>query len=106
MACRTLIHLVEGPLYIIAQWNGKAGDLGDVQAVGYELQLEEGSRTGNKPLIVYDPSCLGHNPIKIHRGEWVVCDILNQNQLKVLTDKKMMDLIALLTEAGPIIIRR
>ena len=106
MTCRTLIHLVEGPLYIIAQWNGKAGNLGDIQRVGFDLQLEEGSRTGDKPLIVYDPKCLGHNPIMIQRGEWAVRDILNQNQLRVLTDKKMMDLIALLTEVEPIIIRR
>ena len=106
MARRTLLQIVEEPLYVAAQWNGTADDLGEIVAVGFDLQPEEGSRTGNKPLIVHDPNQVGYEPINIRRGEWAVRDIVNGGHLKVFTDGEMMDLIALLTEEAPLIISR
>lgn len=106
MARRTLMQIIEEPLYVAAQWNGTADDLGEIAAVGFDLQPEEGSRTGDKALVVHDPNHVGYEPIKIQRGAWAVRDILHGNQLRVLTDKEMMDLIALLTEEGSIVIRR
>jgi hypothetical protein len=106
MARLTLLRIVGEPLYVAAQWNGKADDLGEIRAVGFDLQPEEGQRTGNKPLIVHDPNHVGYNPIKIRRGEWAVRDILHGDQLRVLNENEMMDLIALLTEEDSLIIRR
>jgi len=106
MARRTLVQIIEEPLYVVAQWNGTADDLGEIVAVGFDLQPEEGSRIGDKTLVVHDPNHVGYEPIKIRRGDWAVRDIFHGNQLSVLTDREMMDLIALLTEEVPLIIRR
>lgn len=85
-------------LYAAAQWNGMADDLCMIAAIGFELQPEEGSRTGNKSLTVHDPNRVGYNPIEIYRGEWAVCDIVHGGELSVLDGKGIMDLIASLPE--------
>ena len=97
-------RVVEESLFVAAQWTGRPGDLSDIRAIGFDLQAEEGQRTGNKALIVYDPTHIEYDSITIKIGEWAL-RYTERNQLRVLSNNGMMDLIALISADDQIIIR-
>lgn len=72
------------------QWNGKCDDLQAVHKIGFELQAEEGQRTGAKPLVVYDETKDPFNPLRIPLHGWALRN-LSTKELSIITDLEFQE---------------